>query len=1570
MTDDSSSIDGKVLEHWGGFFRLINPADYDRFGVDPQDVPMGTFASEDHPGFLPSRLGGNAYGLGLAEQSALSDADLQFLETVDFEDEQAIRKHHRQLNAIYQKLSLLIRFTRSGRRYFLVPITLVAHSLREIKAKADEVAELVIRHIWETRTERLEIGLLTAGEDLLAHELTARLSTHRIVLFDSLEKLRSWRIPLDIVILPKDIFEYLLEQNLPQMRLKPLNRQRLQNYATYLAGKIFDVLDPSGKLIVLASSPVPKDDRICNIRFHQEEDLKSFLLFAHIFHTRAPYAAESVDRSIQVHLTDLHYYLSRFGFYEPHLRELTGDRRPETLSLADINGLRRINLRLPQAYANTPEKLWKSVFSPFFSIIQLRSKSPRQHTEYWESRIEIDEDLPESLLVFVGRPRPPEIDLSALDEDVKNSGMPGCSLSLVAPYRDSFRYVLDVLKVLARIRDNDFPKISELERARLSNPFRGRNEHFQAIMRLIGQVPKLERVRELLNPDRIEGPHTPLLENIPKLAQHGFSPAQLKELFLIVVGHTTLSRVVLGKLPARTLKPVTDRGKGGKYQEILDLLRVCRLMSATEIVAALGEAFTGDQIKELYRVYDDAILVATEPRLDWDRLHDLRISALGGVQNKAIREMMKLFNLFEFLDTWQEFLHKGDCEKDVACDHQEERLQQLEEVLQLARTAEQFKMLFMGDYLFGESHLFRRFLETEFHGTGHLLPGLGARAGFILVWVAVNAAERHVVNFNPMLPGVLGDRSEQRIIKIRESLLRIDIRRLDPVFLEDIKRTLAAGRPAFIFDTGIRLVSSPETRGLDISFVDVEQGLQELEALINRLASVRLRAMSLKDLQELERLFAELDTFYAYLRQEGCELQCDLLDVMNRAESLDAHIERVESTLRKTLRDQVFVPEETYDSLSVLAKQCPEILRFVVPEFHSFGRLVENWPTRQPQSVGMYVMRSLEKFQALITRDRDAFQDNNTYYQLAKFEFGPLAEEGTGAAHSQLDILEGMAAALMKDNILREALTYALLFQDIGKIEHYGGFGPEVDGRWTHAERGAAILERSGVLEKYDLNPDLARMAILLIRHHGLGGHVIQGEEPVTSLFRMTKYGDRRLIDVFVLHGLLAAAAVQEGLMVGDMLDAFLEHRKLAFAVMDSGGDWPNYLRRHLHARGTLLLDEFPLLPQMREAFSEGDIGGCGLVDPDARDAALWHGRRTAALERLFRLMGLAWVGFEDIQLYGRETPIRFIYKRKQLKSIGLVTFEKQLVAAARLLEVFVQLDSGTKSFLLYCLDPLGAALRIYDFLPLSRFLDQEECLKLLLAACQRYHHHFGVTESQGLISFRPLTQIIVRRQQVIRSLLRDLSLPEGCYDGGEVYAAPHLFGAIRFEVSRTEPAIRVGYEDAEELSLMAQSLTNIWTHEELAQHFDRLVQEFMQRLPYDAKSLQRELQEVYREQSVRINDEIVNATREELEELEDLTDLHQALDAIRQRVSPLQLTDEQQFVLREAIEFHRSRLRAQFLTASYQQINAMENREALLDYWNHLKYELVLYRSYLGKEYETLIAHFIDQRLERMSSS
>ncbi len=1568
MQERQASRPSKHLDQQDTFFRLINPEEYARYGIDPQDVPIGTFAAEDHPSFLPSRLGGNAYGLGLIEQTALSRADTDFLEGVNYQDIIELGRHSKKLNAIYHKLGLLIRFSSAGKRYFLIPINLVAHSLRDIKTKGDEIEALILQHALETGTERLDIGLLTAGHDLIVHELTARLSSHRIFLFESIDKIRSWRLPLDIAVIPKDIFEFLLEQQLPRAAKSPMTQRRVINYAGYLAGRIYDLLESNGKLVMLANSAGPKGDQLCRARFKSTEEFKFFLLFTHIYKTKRKYATNS-DGELKVHTSDLHYYLNRFAFSEPQLKRLLGARKPEELSIEDIDRLPYLNLRLPQAFIKDPVKKWKSVVETYFES----SYSQRQHANrkrlHWQDRLELDCRLPESLSVLVGRPRQPKVSLDSLEEEVKASGMQGCSLQLIAEYRDTFRYMLDVLHTLAQIRDNDFPKLSELERARLANPFRARNRNFEAILQLLGQIPRLEKIRESLNPDQINGQNTRVLENIHKLSLQGLSPEQLREMLLIVVGHTTMSRIVFGKLPARTLQPITDKAKEGNYQDILSQLRVCRLMSMAEIAAAFGDAFTGEQARELYRLYDDAIYVATDPNLNWEKLHDIRISAMGGAQNKAIREMLKFFNLFEFLDSWQEFLDANIFQKEVFCDYQPAKLAGLEEALTLAHTADLFKQKFLGDYVFGKLYFFRQFLNTEFHGTGHLFPRLGTKAGFILLWIVVNSSKRHIINFNPLLTGIPQDRYEQRLSKIRETLLRLPIDRLKPKFFEDIQQTLMEDRPAFIFDSGIRMMYNHQTRAIDVSFVDVDENIHQIEVLLAHLESQELRGISLRNLQDMERLFSELDSFHQYLDREGCELQCDLLGQAAGVGDKNREIEELEQRLQFVLRNQIFVPEEIYDNISVLAKHCPEILAFNLPEFKAFGSLIENWPTRQKQSLGAYVMRCLEKFQALIIKDRNAFQDRNTFYQLAKQEFGPLAEEGIGATHAQMETLEYLVDHVQQRSTIYQALTLALLFQEIGKIGIYGDVLPAAADWWTHAEAGALILEGSRMLEKYQVGARVEQLVIMLVRYHGLFGHVVQGEEPITALEQLTINQDDRMLDAFVLHAILAAAAVQEGLMIADLLDTFLSFRAVALEIIKSNSNWQAWLKEVFRETGDALLADSSAHSPRTCLFTVEPTRQCGFIDGDIEDPALWRGRQIAAVERLLKLMGATWVDYQDIQMYELDMPVNFIYHKKKLKSVGLAAFEKQLQTALAILGLVCSLQLEMRNYLLYCLDHLGAGMRIYDFHPLSNFLQPKACLKLLLIAFRAFHHHFGEEVRNGLISFRHISQMVEQRREVLKLLLEHIHLPESCAEVEESFYLPQCYGGLYFLQSQHQPAIKVHYQEAVQLDEMIHTLKSQWNHEELAKQFKSMIRNLQEVLPYDTGDLERELAEAYRLQQEKINDAALREIQNRLSATLHFFEFQAIQEEIEGKRQELQFTEEQSSLLEEMCDFHRTRLRERYLDSIYQRINEFTSRESLVGYWNELKHELLARRSYVGKEYESLIAEFIHLKSQQMES-
>jgi len=108
-------------------------------------------------------------------------------------------------------------------------------------------------------------------------------------------------------------------------------------------------------------------------------------------------------------------------------------------------------------------------------------------------------------------------------------GDDGLHATIGAEYRDSFRYVIDVLKTLKQMRERSFPTLPELELNRLSNPFQTRRPHYPDSMRSFAHATDSKTGTHLRNP----GPGargermTPILENLPKLSLYGFVPAEL-----------------------------------------------------------------------------------------------------------------------------------------------------------------------------------------------------------------------------------------------------------------------------------------------------------------------------------------------------------------------------------------------------------------------------------------------------------------------------------------------------------------------------------------------------------------------------------------------------------------------------------------------------------------------------------------------------------------------------------------------------------------------------------------------------------------------------------------------------------------------------------------------------------------------------------------------------------------------------------------------------------------------------------------------------------------------------------
>jgi len=128
-------------------FRFIKMEEFKDLGIDPVDIPLGTFAALKHPSYLPSKFGGNAYGFGLFEvYNRLDPKDIKLLQSITFDNTDDLRRNYRAINDIYAQIGLLTRFSSFGKPYYLIPVHLASDTLTHTRSKVNEISKIVGFH--------------------------------------------------------------------------------------------------------------------------------------------------------------------------------------------------------------------------------------------------------------------------------------------------------------------------------------------------------------------------------------------------------------------------------------------------------------------------------------------------------------------------------------------------------------------------------------------------------------------------------------------------------------------------------------------------------------------------------------------------------------------------------------------------------------------------------------------------------------------------------------------------------------------------------------------------------------------------------------------------------------------------------------------------------------------------------------------------------------------------------------------------------------------------------------------------------------------------------------------------------------------------------------------------------------------------------------------------------------------------------------------------------------------------------------------------------------------------------
>lgn len=1548
---------------------MIRPEEYDLFGIDPADIPFGTFPALKHPSQLPSTYGGNAYGFGIFESSdRLTHKEIQFLQSLSFHSSREIARHYKTLNELYRKTGILIRFSSKGKPYYLIPVHLVLSSLSHIQAKLTEIEKVITFHKKKYLKEHYDIALLAQQDDFIVRELSLRFKENRFFVFNSLDSLAALTQPLDLIILTRDFFVFILNELGGSPDEKGVNRTRLHQYATYMLWKIYNLLVAEGELLVLAARYSPKTNRTSTIIFKNDLERKAFALFTHLFKTRKRY--RSIGRSIQVNLFDFQQYLSGPSAEPETISKLLDGKDFQTMTLEEIQHLPYLDHHLAESsLLHDQEKTWSRLLSPFFDQVFLKPLTPQAVLDEWQERFTCVDYTPHYMEIYLGQKRGHPVSLADIRDEAINSDLAGCQIPFLAEYRDTFDYVINTLRVLKELKTGYSETFPQILHDRLIQPLENKRRRFTAlihVMKLANRISRLQQIEAYLNPDQREGPETRILKNLAIFPFFGFSDQEIREIILIVIGHSTMGRIISGKLNERSLKPLSDLARRYDRQQALNLLRYCRLMTVAETIAARGEPITTERLIELFDIYEIAFKAVTNKDLDWDLLVDEKKGSVGGIRDLVIQRILVMTSHFEFLHRWSELPGKGTMEKEALADYDEEKLKQLQDIITLIETFDSFSDSFLNADPLQFPSFCRKFLDMEFHGTSHLFEKMDPRIVFILLWITVNVVQGDVINFNPLLADVALDDRAKRVKALEEEGGSVNVRYLDLPSLEQLCSQLYFHGSAFVVGTGFQLRFDRETGALDVGYVDLETDINSLKTLLQDLREKTTADISDAVLGRLEALFSHLESFFQshqqLMRQVGTDSKFPA-----RQKNWYREANKVREKLLFKFRKALFKPETFYTDIKRFYTQAPAFTGFLLPEFAALRDLNVSGRLYLKSSVIDYILATARKMQALVVRDRKGFQDFPFLHRLAQREFGPMATGIIGVSQSQLDQLEQIVQRLRKITPLFDALIRSFFFQDLGRIQslrskYSGNYNPA-----DFSEAGAFFIEKADIAGKYYLDRDTERFLVFLVKHHSLLHHIVRGEVALDGLRHILSHKDKDLFDAFFVFSFAMLSALREDLMLEDLAGRLFHIRDMCQKVLDGETTFQEEMDAIYARKGDLYhaLEDYQMkgLP-LQILPSDYVPSHAWKRRSDAQ--CIISGKLVLALERLLRLRGIHYIGFYDLLQCILKLPLKYTYTKRHFSGVGYATYEKEVFEALRLYNTLQNLGETVRHFILDLL--IEDRVRIYGYEKISNYLNYENQIKLIL---------IGLLATRKLdtgnvpitLNFLSMDEDIHLRYEAVNDFLNRLPIENIWERPSSVDALFKAKTGIMITRDIKQQVLSISFRDRIHLEQKMDHIKSISDVEQLKNYFHYSLRS-LRKYPFRTDDYELRLEQAYEERLTQIAEITLGQAEKQMALVDSFDELHHLMRDLESRSLALGFTEEQKHRLKDMYELRKEILKRNKLKELEKTILDIHDEQELRDFWESTKWYLLHNRIFLGKDFEFFVARKFDEALTCFTSS
>jgi len=1327
---------------------FITEEQYALYNIDPHDVPQG-FKVWRHP-YPPvdrymSIYGGNVFGLSITEMM-IGEIDEKTLNLLT-------SNNYKKINRYYREKGIYIIRSRELKEFFLIPTSLEAQLRREIDYKITQIINVINRVLQERNLHELSVGTFADTEDIIFNVLKARIPK---VKFTRISEVHIHReVKFDLIYISsesRNVLEYIY--GLERSKFKQIKTNDIPFFLSYA----YDFLNPGGILYIISQGKFTKNPKHFDFSINKEDGefgKKKLLLFSHIFDSNIKLNGKRVTMDC----VDLFNFLRSPHFSDQRMNKMFGTSKSwKFLSEDEINDLPYKSLKFPNDNIAFDSVLF---YKELFEELERENINPPYFMENMKEVFNITELPFKRFSTFLLKKRV-SYPISKIRKHLEDGALCGSSIELVAPYKRTFPYVIEVLKIMEEIRRFNFDRsIADMKEAAF--PFRidgitfpinqvmkvqhlidENNHYFKPVLSLIEKVPLLRKTwKSVGNLDK----NVNIIEHMDKLYMCGFGIEELKEIFWIITGHGPISRVVFGKYPLKSMEILTDKIDTGclTFKCMENLLEYFTFCSILEVVAANRRECTVEQWNRYFELlrYGKNVAGDLERKVTWYSLQVLEIEKYEGTLNTVAQVLARVFRYYvpeklALCATTQEFL--------VDVDYSERKSRQLQELRELLELMMKFKEKNYPEDDFSRPYFFREFLECEIHGAGRSITKFGLCRAFKLLWLMVVPSGCKKINFNTFPV------NKENIQSIKDDLDNLNERDLSIVCLEDVKEQLFESGSAFVYDTGFQVHVEKNKDVVSLSYINIGNGIKKVKKIIASIKKNPFLQYEHKVLKDLEDLFSEVAKYDSVYEKEifrfsqlgGSPARIDSMSKNKR------EIQRITFFLYNTFKIDLFNPTDIYTKFKLLSDYSPFVLSLIIHEFAEYED-VKIKRKEYIRTLTDYTLKCMRKLQALATSSRDDFQNVELFNERYMAEFGNNPVLSIALPPESIQKLENTFKALPYH--FQIALGVALTFQDIAKLPSLrAAYGDAIDFA-SHGEAGAELLVRVNTLANLGINAYTARVVILLIRYHGIIGQIIRGEYYLETLFPILKEGNPDFLNVFFLHCVLAVSAFEDDFLTFDLYKEF--HKiwdMLKWAIKEAD---PNQA----------IVDKY-LKDGDCKAWNISSINKKGNVFPSGK-ANSRQGKEVLFIERLLKVIGCPGIQLQDIitAINNPELSSTFFYRDAGVRNIGMLSHNIQMTRALSFYKAFIKLKENQRDFLVDVLTSLSDNIRFLFLENALAHLSPTCQLKLIIIAVRGYTHCKSKLKSDKNVSnimvFDGLLSALSTRKEKIVEELESISNDE-----------------------------------------------------------------------------------------------------------------------------------------------------------------------------------------------------------------